>query len=110
MSKGFKTHRAAAGTMPTMNQTWNDLPGPPTPWWGLPKLAAMRRDYLGTIAARQAHGNLPRLRILNERTVDVFDPELLRTLMIDHADATIRWERGTGVFAGGLGQSVLVLR
>jgi cytochrome P450 len=91
-----------------MSQTWNDLPGPPTPWWGLPKLAAMRRDYLGTIAAQHAYGDLPRLRILNERTVDVFDPELLRTLMVDHADALIRWERGTEVFADGLGQSVLV--
>lgn len=108
MSKGFKTQQAAPGTMPAMNTTWNDLPGPPTPWWGLPKLAAMRRDYLGTIAAQQAYGDLPRLRILNERTVDVFDPELLRELMVDHADALIRWERGTEVFADGLGQSVLV--
>lgn len=91
-----------------MTQTWNDLPGPRTPWWGLPKLAAMRRDYLGTVAAQQAFGDLPRLRLLHVRSVDVFDPDLLRELMVDHADALIRWERGPEVFADGLGQSVLV--
>ncbi len=40
-------------------------------------LAAMRRDYLATIAAQQRFGDVVRLQILNERTVDVFDPELL---------------------------------
>ena len=91
-----------------MQMTWHDLPGPPTRWWGLPTLMAMRRDYLGAIAAQQRFGDLVRLQIVNERTVDVFDPELLRQVMVDHADALIRWERGTEVFAEGLGQSVLV--
>ena len=91
-----------------MELTWNDLPGQPTRWWGLPALAAMRRDYLGAIAVQQSFGDLVRQQIANERTVDVFDPELLRQLMIDHADALIRWERGSEVFSEGLGQSVLV--
>lgn len=95
--------------MPTMQPTtWQDLPGPPTRWWGLPALAAMRRDYLGAIAAQSQLGDLVRQQILGERIVDVFDPELLRELLVDHADALIRWERGTEVFADGLGQSVLV--
>ena len=94
--------------MRAMNLTWNDLPGPPTRWWGLPALAAMRRDYLGAIAAQQHYGDLVRQQILNERAVDVFDPELLRQVMVDHADALIRWERGPEVFSDGLGQSVLV--
>jgi cytochrome P450 len=71
-------------------------------------LAAMRRDYLGTLAKQQRFGDLVRLFIVRERTVDVFDPELLRELMVEHADALIRWERGPEVFADGLGQSVLV--
>ena len=91
-----------------MTMTWYDLPGPTTRWWGLPALAAMRRDYLGTIAAQQRFGDLVRQQILRERAVDVFDPELLRCVMVDHADALIRWERGPEVFADGLGQSVLV--
>ena len=91
-----------------MELTWNDLPGQPTRWWGLPALAAMRRDYLGAIAVQQSFGDLVRQQIANERTVDVFDPELLRQLMVDHADALIRWERGSEVFSEGLGQSVLV--
>jgi cytochrome P450 len=94
--------------MVVMETTWNDLPGPAQRWWGLPALAAMRRDYLGSIAAHQRFGDLVRLQILNERTVDVFDPELLRQLMVDQADALIRWERGPEVFSDGLGQSVLV--
>jgi cytochrome P450 len=91
-----------------METTWNELPGPAPSWWGLPALAAMRRDYLGTIAGHQRFGGLVRLQILNERTVDVFDAELVRQVMVDHADALIRWERGPEVFADGLGQSVLV--
>ena len=91
-----------------MTMTWNDLPGPTTHWWGLPALASMRRDYLGTIAAQQRFGDLVRQQILRERAVDVFDPELLRSVMVDYADALIRWERGPEVFSDGLGQSVLV--
>lgn len=94
--------------MLAMERTWNDLPGPTTRWWGLPALAAMRRDYLGVIATQQRFGDLVRQQIVNERAVDVFDPELLRQVMVDHADALIRWERGPEVFSDGLGQSVLV--
>ena len=91
-----------------MELTWNDLPGQPTRWWGLPALAAMRRDYLGAITVQQSFGDLVRQQIVTERCVDVFDPELLRQVMVDHADALIRWERGTEVLSEGLGQSVLV--
>ncbi|MBV8034159.1 MAG: cytochrome P450 [Pelomonas sp.] len=68
----------------------------------------MRRDYLAGIVRQQRHGDLVRQRILGERIVDVFDPELLRALMVEHADALQRWERGPEVFAGLMGQSVLV--
>lgn len=85
-----------------------DLPGPATRWWGLPALAAMRRDYLGAIEAQRRYGGLVRQTILGERCVDVFDPALVRTLMTEHADALIRWERGPEVFADLMGQSVLV--
>lgn len=88
--------------------TWNDLPAHPDRWWGLPALAAMRRDYLAVIARQQPLGDLVGQRILNERGVDVFDPALLREVMVDHADALIRWERGPEVFAELMGQSVLV--
>ena len=94
--------------MQGMTQTFNDLPGPATRWWGLPALAAMRRDYLAVIDAQRRHGGLVRQTILGERIVDVFDPALVRTLMTEHADALIRWERGREVFAELMGQSVLV--
>lgn len=94
-----------------MKQTlhYDELPGPATPWWGLPNLRDMARDYLGLLERhRHEHGDLVRLRIVRERTLDLFDPELVRRLMVEHADDLIRWERGTAVFAESVGQSVLV--
>ena len=91
-----------------MNLTWNSLPGPATSWWGLPALFAMRRDYLAVIERQREHGDLVRQQILNERAVDVFAPELVRQLMLEHADAMQRWERATEVFSELMGQSVLV--
>ena len=88
--------------------SWNNLPAHPTRWWGLPVLMAMRRDYLAVIAAQRPLGDLAAQRILGERGVDVFDPELVRALMVDHADAMVRWERAPEVFAELMGQSVLV--
>ncbi|MFG6432646.1 cytochrome P450 [Roseateles sp. LYH14W] len=88
--------------------TLNDLPSHPDRWWGLPVLAAMRRDYLAVITAQRPLGDLVRQQILGERGVDVFDPELLRAILVDHADALVRWQRGVEVFAELMGQSVLV--
>lgn len=93
---------------PMTSLTWNDLPAHPDRWWGLPVLAAMRRDYLAVIGAQRALGDLVGQRILAERGVDVFDPALLREVMVEHADALVRWERGPEVFAELMGQSVLV--
>jgi hypothetical protein len=94
--------------MLVMVVTWNDLTDPLTRWLGLPALAAMRRDYLGAISEQQRFGDLVRQRTVNERSVDVFDPEFLRQLMFYYADALIRWARGSEVFSEGSGQSVLV--
>ncbi|RZL31569.1 MAG: cytochrome P450 [Rubrivivax sp.] len=68
----------------------------------------MKRDYLAVIAAQRPLGGLVRQRILGECWVDVFDPELVRALLVDNADALLRWRRGVEVFAGLMGQSVLV--
>lgn len=88
--------------------TWDDLPTHPTRWWGLPVLAAMRRDYLAVVGRQRALGDLVRQRILGERSVDVFTPALVREALVEHADALVRWERGPEVFAELMGQSVLV--
>ncbi|MBK8766751.1 MAG: cytochrome P450 [Burkholderiaceae bacterium] len=84
-------------------------PGPPSAWWGLPLLRAMRRDYLGFVAQLQRdHGELSFMRLGRERVYDVFAPELVRAVLVDHADRLIRWERGIEVFEQVFGQSVLV--
>lgn len=84
-------------------------PGPPSPWWGLPLLRAMSRDYLGFIAQlHDTYGDVVYTRIGPERGYDVFAPELIRSVLVEQAEHFIRWERGTEVFAQGMGQSVLV--
>lgn len=85
------------------------LPGPPDRWWGLPLLREMQRDYLGFAQSLQRRwGDITVLRLGPERVVDVFAPELARELLVDHADALVRWERSTEVFAQTMGQGVLV--
>lgn len=92
-----------------MTRAFDTIPGPATRWWGLPLLGDMRRDYLGFCAAlKREHGDLVRLRILRERGVEVFHPDLLREALVENADALKRWERGPEVFAELTGQNVLV--
>ena len=87
---------------------WDDLPAHPTRWWGLPTLSAMRRDYLAVLARQRTLGDLVAQRLLTERAVDVFHPDLVRALMVEQAEAMVRWERGPEVFSDLMGQSVLV--
>lgn len=91
-----------------MNQTLTP-PGPTCPWWGLPQLGAMYRDYLGFAAGLQrAHGDVVALRIGWERSWDLFHPDDVRVALVDHADDLVRWERGTEVFSQAFGQGLLV--
>ena len=94
-------------------KSWNTAPatppGPATPWWGLPLLRQMSRDYLGfSQALQQAHGDITFMRLGNERVYDVFDPALVRSALVDQAEHLIRWERGMQIFEQAFGQSVLV--
>ncbi|MBP6531420.1 MAG: cytochrome P450, partial [Burkholderiales bacterium] len=84
-------------------------PGPKTPWFGLPLLREMRRDYLGFMQrTHQAHGDIAYMRHGPEHAYDLFSPELMREALVDNAEHFIRWERGIEVFAEAFGQSVLV--
>lgn len=84
-------------------------PGPACPWWGLPRLREMYRDYLGfTAGLQRAHGDVVALRIGWERSWDLFHPDDVRSAMVEHADHLVRWERGTEVFSQTFGQGLLV--
>ncbi|MBP7667074.1 MAG: cytochrome P450 [Burkholderiaceae bacterium] len=84
-------------------------PGPPCPWWGLPQLRAMYRDYLGyTTGLQRAHGDVVALRIGWERSWDLFHPDDVRTALVEHAEHLGRWERGVEVFSQAFGQGLLV--
>lgn len=84
-------------------------PGPPAPWWGLPLLRRLARDYLEfTSELLRRHGDVSFMRLGPERAYDLFHPALVRQLLVDQADHLVRWERGIQVFAQAFGQSVLV--
>lgn len=92
---------------PVPGRSGSRPPGPPAPWLGLPLLRRMRRDYLGFVAATKAYGEVSHSRILYEQTYDVTSPALMRAVLVDHADRTIRWERAISVFEQVFGRSVL---
>ena len=117
MSHSFKTPDGPAMTMAAMTTLLDHTasstaafpPGPSPRWWGLPLLREMRADYLGfTTRLQQVHGDVTSMRIGNERAVDVFDPALVRAVLVDQAAHLVRWERGIEVFEQVFGQSVLV--
>jgi len=97
------------GCMSSTKQSPLRPPGPKTPWFGLPLLREMRRDYLGFMQrTHQAHGDIAYMRHGPEHAYDLFSPELMREALVDNAEHFIRWERGIEVFAEAFGQSVLV--
>ncbi|MEY4908348.1 MAG: hypothetical protein RL260_2066 [Pseudomonadota bacterium] len=85
-------------------------PGPPSPWWGLPLLRALSRDYLGFVQRLQhAHGDITYMHLGPEHAYDVFSPELVRAVLVEQADHFIRWERGIEVFSQVFGQGLLTV-
>ena len=69
----------------------------------------MRAEYLGFVTRLQReHGDLTRMRLVNEDAWDLMSPELVREALVTHAEHLVRWERGIEVFEQVFGQSVLV--
>ena len=84
-------------------------PGPPARLWGLNHLQTMKPDYLGFVAGLQrTHPDIAHVRVFTERITHVFHPDWVREVLVDQADALIRWERATEVFSISMGQSVLI--
>jgi cytochrome P450 len=99
MSISLPSTTAAPGSFPSGPKAWP---------LGLPLLRAMRRDYLGFTAGLQRnHGDMVGMRLVQEHTVDLFHPDLVRQVLVDHSDKLVRWERGVEVFSEVFGQSVL---
>jgi cytochrome P450 len=72
-------------------------------------LRSLYRDYLGFTQSLQVrYGDVVAMRIGNERTLDLFHPDDVRTALVDHADHLMRWERGVAVFSQTFGQGLLV--
>lgn len=93
----------------TSHTTHHWPPGPAAKGWGLNHLNAMRENYLGFVSKLQReHPDIAHLRVFNEHITHVFHPDWVREILVDQADAVIRWERATHVFSIAMGQSVLV--
>lgn len=84
-------------------------PSPAARLWGLNHLQTMKADYLGFVTRLQnQHPDIAHVQVLNEHITHIFHPEWVRQVLVDQADALIRWERATEVFSIAMGQSVLV--
>ncbi len=84
-------------------------PGPSSRVFGFDLLRETRQDYLGHVERLHlAYGDIVKSQVVHETIFDVHHPDLIRQLLVDNADALIRWERGMQVFAAVHGQSVLV--
>lgn len=96
--------------MNTQTHASTALPlGPSDPLWGLNHLRKMKADYLDYVVNLQRqHPDAAHVQVLNEHITHVFHPEWVRQVLVDQADALIRWERATEVFSVAMGQSVLV--
>jgi cytochrome P450 len=85
------------------------VPGPKSYVFGFDLLREAKNDYLGHIMRLQReYGDVVVSQVAQEKIFDIHHPELIRAVLVDNADALIRWERGTEVFASIHGQSVIV--
>lgn len=92
-----------------MNASLRRPPGPNAPFWGIPLLRQMSRDYLGFSERLLAeHGDVVHMKFGKEHCYELFHPELIRQALVEHSKNIVRWERGIEVFEQVHGQSVLV--
>lgn len=90
------------------NNVPNVPPGPDAPWFGLPLLRDMQQDALGAgLKLREAHGDAVHFRMVNQSYYYFFAPELVRAVLVEHADDFIRHERAIEVFSQFYGDNVL---
>jgi len=84
-------------------------PGPRDRFFGLRSLRGMARDYLGFWGrAQQAYGDSVYVSVAGRGTYSFMDPDLIREILVEKADAFIRYERHMQVLGEVHGQSVLI--
>jgi cytochrome P450 len=92
------------------NTTLSAQPPGPRSWvFGFDLLSQSKANYLGHVEElKQRFGDVVMSQVVHEKIFDIHHPDLIRQLLVDNADALIRWERGMEVFSNLHGQSVLV--
>jgi cytochrome P450 len=95
--------------MPSGTIRFTRPPGPSSRIFGFDLLSQSKADYLGHVEElKQRFGDVVMSQIVHEKIFDIHHPDMIRQLLVDNADALIRWERGIEVFSKIHGQSVLV--
>jgi cytochrome P450 len=95
--------------MPSDITSSTQPPGPRSRVFGFDLLSQSKEDYLGHVEElKQRFGDVVMSQVVHEKVFDIHHPDLIRQLLVDNADALIRWERGIEVFSNIHGQSVLV--
>ncbi len=95
--------------MSTEKTHYKQPPGPKSRIFGFDLLSQSKADYLGHVGElKQRFGDVVMSQVVHEKVFDIHHPDLIRELLVDNADALIRWERGIEVFANIHGRSVLV--
>jgi cytochrome P450 len=83
-------------------------PGPKTPWFGLPVVGELQKDMLGTIQKFQKqYGDIVHVQIAHENFYYIFSPELVRELLVEHADDFGSHQRVMNVFSLIYGDNVM---
>ncbi len=96
-------------TTTTTKTTAARPPGPRDRAFGLALLRAMRRDYLGFWrAAQQRHGDTLYMRHAWTRHYVFMHPEQIRAVLVDEANAFVRYEQHVRVMRQVHGDSLLV--
>jgi cytochrome P450 len=95
--------------MPSDTIRFTRPPGPSSRIFGFDLLSQSKADYLGHVEElKQRFGDVVMSQVVHEKIFDIHHPDMIRQLLVDNADAFIRWERGIEVFSKIHGQSVLV--
>jgi cytochrome P450 len=83
-------------------------PGPNAPWFGLPIVGELQKDMLGTIQKfHEQYGDIVHVKIAHENFYYMFSPELVREMLVEHADDFGSHQRVMDVFSLIYGDNVM---
>lgn len=87
----------------------NTPPGPPTRWFGLPKIGEIQRDLIGFYQRLQRdYGDSVYMQLGPYRDYTFFHPDQIHEVLIEKAKAFVRFKRPLDVLQQWNGEGVLI--